>query len=138
MSFGLKNQGHRQCSCFPLLLCYMCHGFRTELEEKIQDHALAMCSLSVVYLWLINIVYWNHLRKNHKHWKLEKKKRSDIFAIIKLVIEHSLQQLTHVHPPGFTLAGTLQARRHATTPEFLKHMFQKARNSEREAIFIFV
>lgn len=39
---------------------------------------------------------------------------SDAFAIIKRVIEHCLQQLTHVHPPGFTLVSTLQASRHAS------------------------
>lgn len=65
-------------------------------------------------------------------------RKSDIFAIIKQVMEHYFQQLTHVHPPGFTLAGTLQASRHAKTPEFLKYMFQEAHNPERVAIFIFI
>lgn len=104
--------------------------------QNLQNHAMVMCMLSVVYLWLINVIYWNHLRKNHKHWKLQKK--SDIFAIIKLVMEHYLQWLTHVHHPRLTLPGTFQASTQAKTPEFLKHMYQKAHDPERAAIFIFV
>lgn len=121
------------------LLCYKCHGFRRielyflrERTRHCSGHAFV---LRDVYLWVNKIVYWNHLGKNHKHRKLQKKinktktqpnSKSVIYALKKLVTKCCLQlpQVTCIY---------LHWR--AKILEFKKHMLRKAHNSEKNSDF---